>query len=261
MEWPLWSTVLKWHRIATHLHSIDLGSHFQHFAVTPSAVPLRLSSLFPPPPLPPIRVHLGCKKQGTALYGPDAATTPRNTHPTSQSGRCSRDIACLIGRGGCCWGCFPPFCHALSSRTPPHMYAVPKAQVVHTITIVTPRARIVFVRCIPLRRDQATISGTWDAPPPKTHARILLPLITSLAGQAVRSWPGQAFRAWFHHCCAAGSLEPRRTFTKWTRCAQPLYSRYGASAANKSDGIEQDTQGSGVASPSRSSLSLESLSS
>ncbi|KAK1834197.1 hypothetical protein QBC39DRAFT_328526 [Podospora conica] len=33
---------------------------------------------------------------------------------------------------------------ALSSCTPPHMCAVPKAQVAHTITIVTPRARIVF---------------------------------------------------------------------------------------------------------------------
>jgi len=116
MEWPQWSTVLKWHRIATHLQSIGLGSHFQYFAVTPSAVPLQLSSL-PSPPHSPIRGAPRCKKQATALNGPDAATTPRNIHPTSQSGRCSRDIACLIGRGAAA-GVASPLSATLCHRAP-----------------------------------------------------------------------------------------------------------------------------------------------
>ena len=167
MEWPEWS--MSTFQAPSDCHPfIDRGLAFSTLcghAVTrlyPQALPEF-------PPFPPATrsgspsLVAAKNRQGSLL----AATTPRNTHPTLQSGRCSRDIACLIGGRGRLFQSCPPFCHA---APPPHMCAVPKAQVAHTITIVTPRSCIVFVGCIPLRRDQATISGTWDAPPPpKTH--------------------------------------------------------------------------------------------
>lgn len=185
MERPQWST--KWE---TDRHPFPTSTWWS--VVTPSAVPLPLFLSFPPPPGPPIRVPPRCEKQATAVDGPDAATTPRNTHPTLQSGRCSRDIACLIGRGGLLLGSLPPpllprLCHRapLLICTP---FPRPRLRTPSPSSPRAPAARIVFVRCIPLRRDQATISGTWDAPPPprRTHP----PTPYNLAG-----WTGCPFLA------------------------------------------------------------------
>lgn len=108
MERPQWSTLLKWERIATHfLHLVLTG----HAVGRPTATVLS----FPPPPRSPDPGAPRCEKQVTAVDGPDAATTPRNTHPTLQSGRCSRDIACLNWERGPAAGVAspppPPFCH------------------------------------------------------------------------------------------------------------------------------------------------------
>lgn len=208
MERPQWSTLLKWERIATHfLHLVVTG----HAVGRPTATVLSFPSPRSPDPGAP-----RCEKQVTAVDGPDAATTPRNTHPTLQSGRCSRDIACLNWERGPAAGVAsppPPFLPRLCHRAPLLICTPFPRPRLRTPSPSSPRAPASYLYvAFPCGETRPRFPGLGTLHHPQ-DARILLPLITSLAGQAVRSWPGQAFRAWFHRCCADGSLEPRRTFT------------------------------------------------
>lgn len=104
------ATVVDVAQVGTDRHPFPtLGSHWSRRR--PSH---RNCSFVPFPPRSPDPGAPRCEKQVTAVDGPDAATTPRNTHPTLQSGRCSRDIACLNWERGPAAGVAsppPPFCH------------------------------------------------------------------------------------------------------------------------------------------------------
>lgn len=208
MERPQWSTLLKWERIATHF-LLPLGGQWSRRR--PSHCHCFFHSL---PPRSPDPGAPRCEKQATAVDGPDTATTPRNTHPTLQSGRCSRDIACLIGRGGLLLGSLPPPLLPRLCHRAPLLICTPFPRPrLRTPSPSSPRAPASYLYvAFPCGETRPRFPGLGTLHHPQ-DARFLLPLITSLAGQAVRSWPGQAFRAWFHRCCADGSLEPRRTLT------------------------------------------------